>query len=271
MFFSKTCDTDGDVELPVIRLIDTGTVDSSKPDKNGNPSKVYIWSKDKYAGDHTRYYWDQIVSEIELDLQEDCQVFTKILQSGYDVWSRFANLITNKLYENSKSTVNVKKYRDIADGSYVINPNGESVLQRRNSLTECKHADGKSKLPFFEWVQNADKFELKINNEGVQYKEDFDVHYLMGRMPPIHQRDDLMQQLRRWFCEQNYIDIDVEMAEKFQLVEEIEKTDSSGQKTKELCLSSTVGVEHFRDPNLQMWGGEPEKYLWKGSPYTSST
>lgn len=108
--------------------------------------------------------------------------------------------------------MNVKKYRDIADGSYVINPNGESVLQRRNSLTECKHADGKSKLPFFEWVQNADKFELKINNEGVQYKEDFDVHYLMGRMPPIHQRDDLLQQLRRWFCEQNYIDIDVEMA-----------------------------------------------------------
>lgn len=153
----------------------------------------------------------------------------------------------------------------------MINPNGESVLQRRNSLTECKHADGKSKLPFFEWVQNAYKFELKINNEGVQYKEDFDVHYLMGRMPPIHQRDDLLQQLRRWFCEQNYIDIDVEMAEKFQLVEEIEKTDSSGQKTKELCLSSTVGVEHFRDPNLQMWGGEPEKYLWKGSPYTSST
>lgn len=200
------------MELPVIRLIDTGTVDSSKPDKNGNPSKVYIWSKDKYAGDHTRYYWDQIVSEIELDLQEDCQVFTKILQNGYDVWSRFTNLITNKLYENSKSIVNVKKYRDIADGSYVINPNGESVLQRRNSLTECKHADGKSKLPFFEWVQNADKFELKINNEGVQYKEDFDVHYLMGRMPPIHQRDDLLQQLRRWFCEQNYIDIDVEMA-----------------------------------------------------------
>lgn len=97
MFFSKTYDTDGDVELPVIRLIDTGTVDSSKPDKNGNPSKVYIWSKDKYAGDHTRHYWDQIVSEIELDLQEDCQVFTKILQSGYDVWSRFTNLITNKL------------------------------------------------------------------------------------------------------------------------------------------------------------------------------
>ena len=132
--------------------------------------------------------------------------------------------------------MNVKKYRDIADGSYVINPNGESVLQRRNSLTECKHADGKSKLPFFEWVQNADKFELKINNEGVQYKEDFDVHYLMGRMPPIHQRDDLLQKLRRWFCEQNYIDMDVEMAEKFQLVEEIEKTDSSGQKTKELFI-----------------------------------
>ena len=47
------------------------------------------------------------------------------------------------------------------------------------------------------------------------------------------------------------------------MIEEIEKTDESGQKKKELCLSSTVRVEHFRDPNLGKWSSEVEKYLWK--------
>ena len=102
MFFSKVYNHDGDVELPVIRLIDTGTVDASKLDENGNPTKVYIWSEDKSPGDHARYYWDQIVSEVELDLHEECQVFTKTLHSGYDVWSRFSNFVTNKLHENSQ-------------------------------------------------------------------------------------------------------------------------------------------------------------------------
>ena len=101
--------------------------------------------------------------------------------------------------KTAKSIVNSKKYRDIVEGSYVINPNGKSVLERRSSLIDWKHSDGKSKLPVFEWVQNADQFELKINNEGVLYKEDFNVHYLMGRIPPIDQVDDLMQQLKRWF------------------------------------------------------------------------
>ena len=268
MFFSKVYNTDGDVEVPVIRLIDTGKVDSSKPDENGNPSKVFIWSEEKSAGDNTPYYWDQIVSEVELDLPEECQIFTKTLQSGYDVWSRFTNMITKHLYENSKSIVNHKKYRDIVEGSYVIDSRGKSVLERRDSLDEWKHNDGKSKLPVFEWEQNEDKFELKINNEGVLYKEDFDVHYLMGRIPPLDQVDDLMQQLKRWFCEQNFIEIDLEMAKKFRIVEEVEKTDDTGQKKKELCLSSTVRVEHFRDPNLGRWSGEAEKYLWKEVVHT---
>ena len=208
------------------------------------------------------------MSEVELDLQEECQIFTKTLQSGYDVWSRFTNMITKHLYENSKSIVNHKKYRDTVEGSYVIDSRGKSVLERRDSLDEWKHDDGKSKLPVFEWVQNADKFELKINNEGVLYKEDFDVHYLMGRIPPLDQVDDLMQQLKRWFCEQNFIDIDLEMAKKFRIVEEVEKTDDTGQKKKELCLSSTARVEHFRDPNLGRWSGEAEKYLWKEVVHT---
>ena len=93
------------------------------------------------------------MSEVELDLHEECQVFTKTLQSGYDVWSRFSNLLTKNLYEN---IVNSKKYREFAEGSYVINPNGKSVLER-SSLIEWKHSDGKSKLPLFEWVKNADK------------------------------------------------------------------------------------------------------------------
>ena len=219
MFLAKVYNTDGDAEVPVIRLIDTGAVDSSKLDENGRPKKVFVWSDDISAGDHTRYYWDQIVSEVELDMQEECQIFTKTLQSGYDVWSRFTNILTKRMYENVTSIVNYKKYRDIVKGSYVINPNGKSFLERKDSLDEWKHDDGKSKLPVFEWVPIADKFELKINNEGVLYKEDYDVHYLMGRKPRIHQVDDLMQQLKKWFCEQNYVDIELEMAKKFKLVE----------------------------------------------------
>ena len=268
MFLAKVYNTDGDAEVPVIRLIDTGAVDSSKLDENGRPKKVFVWSDDISAGDHTRYYWDQIVSEVELDMQEECQIFTKTLQSGYDVWSRFTNILTKRMYENVTSIVNYKKYRDIVEGSYVINPNGKSFLERKDSLDEWKHDDGKSKLPVFEWVPIADKFELKINNEGVLYKEDYDVHYLMGRKPRIHQVDDLMQQLKKWFCEQNYVDIELEMAKKFKLVEEVEKTDGSGQKKKELCLSGTVRVEHFRDPNLGRWRNKVEKYLWKVVTHT---
>ena len=155
-------------------------------------------------------------------------------------------MITKHLYENSKSIVNHKKYRDTVEGSYVIDSRGKSVLERRDSLDEWKHDDGKSKLPVFERVQNADKFELKINNEGVLYKEDFDVHYLMGRIPPLDQVDDLMQQLKRWFCEQNFIDIDLEMAKKFRIVEEVEK--NRRYRTEK---ERTVLVEHCQGRTFQ--------------------
>ena len=107
MFFAKILNYDG-AEIPVIRLIDTGTVDS---DQDGNPRKVFIWSKDKKAGDHSRYYWDQIMSEAELNLDEESIVFTGTGQSGYEVWSRLVNMLSEKLHDNAKSIVNYPKFR----------------------------------------------------------------------------------------------------------------------------------------------------------------
>lgn len=111
MFFAKILNYDG-AEIPVIRLIDTGTVDS---DQDGNPRKVFIWSKDKKAGDHSRYYWDQIMSEAELNLDEESIVFTGTGQSGYEVWSRLVNMLSEKLHNNAKSIVNYPKFRALVE------------------------------------------------------------------------------------------------------------------------------------------------------------
>lgn len=82
MFLAKVYNTDGDAEVPVIRLIDTGAVDSSKLDENGRPKKVFVWSDDISAGDHTRYYWDQIVSEVELDMRKNVRFSRKHCRAG---------------------------------------------------------------------------------------------------------------------------------------------------------------------------------------------
>lgn len=61
--------------------------------------------------------------------------------------------------------------------------------------------------------------------------------------------------------EENYVDIELEMAKKFHMIEELEKTDpTTGQKTKELSLAGSARVEHFRDYNLRRW---TNTHLWK--------
>lgn len=107
------------------------------------------------------------------------------------------------------------------------------------------------------------------DNEGVQYLDSFDTHYLMQVIPPMSQASVLVDELKQWFCEENYVDIEPEMAKKFHMIEELEKTDpTTGQKTKELSLAGSVRVEHFRDYNLRRW---TNTHLWKSVTHHGKT
>ena len=257
MFFAQTLEDDGETLKPIHPIIDTGTVDVSDP---SNIRRIFMWSKDKKAGDHSRYYWDQIVSHVELDLNGDSIVFTGTRQSGYEVWARLVNMLSKSLHDHAKSIVNYPEFRKSVEKNYVIDPAGESVTEVRNHIKDWTNADGTSKLPVFEWRRVADTFELTINNKGVRYKDDYNVFYLI-RDPLVHQLDDVLNELTQWFCEENYVDIELGMAKKFHMVEETERVDPSiGQKIKALILSSSVRIEHFRDHNLKRWSNNN---LWK--------
>ena len=93
---------------------------------------------------------------------------------------------------------------------------------------------------------NADRYDLKINNEHVQYMDVFDPDFLHPF--PSQDKRSLEELTKSWLAN-NYVDTELELAKKFHLVEE--KTKSDG--TKITCLSSSVRMEHFRDPNLNLW------------------
>ena len=80
---------------------------------------------------------------------------------------------------------------------------------------------------------NADRYDLKINNEHVQYTDVFDPDFLHP-VPPQDKRS--LEELTKSWLANNHVDIELELAKKFHLVEE--KTKSDG--TKITCLSSSV-------------------------------
>ena len=65
------------------------------------------------------------------------------------------------------------------------------------------------------------------------------------------------EELTKSWLANNHLDIELELAKKFHLVEE--KTKSDG--TKITCLSSSIRTEHFRDPNLNLWKSTDD--LWR--------
>ena len=89
----------------------------------------------------------------------------------------------------------------------------------------------------------------------MQYKDVFDPDYLH----PVPDRDSRsLEELTKSWLANNHVDIELELAKKkFQLIEEKTKSDV----TKITCLSSSVRIEHFRDPNLNLWKSTDD--LWK--------
>ena len=208
MFFAQVLADDGETVIPIIRLIDTGTVDVSA---SGTIRPIWIWSKDKKAGDHSRYYWDQIVSQVELDLKEDGIVLTDTAQTGYEVWSCLTNMLSRSLHDQAKSIVNYAEFRKIVEKDYVISNSGESVTKIRKHIKFWTHSDGTSKLPVFEWKRTSDTFELIINNKGVRYQDNYPLVYLICEASSSPTRDS-MKELKQWFFEKNYVDIEVNFA-----------------------------------------------------------
>ena len=128
------------------------------------------------------------------------------------------------------------------------------MYNRGRRFEGWKDESGKGKFPHFEWVSNANRYDLKISNEHVQYKDAFDPDYLH----PVPDRDSRsLEELTESWLANNHVDIELELAKKFHLIEE--KTKSDG--TKIICLSSSVRIEHFRDPNLNLWKSTDD--LWK--------
>ena len=186
------------------------------------------------------HYWHNALCNAVVDLQKaDCTPFPTTVRSGYEIWSRFITLVMNQLYQE------MKDYYD--RGSAYLHNRG----RRFDGWTDSK---GKGKFPHFEWVQNADRYDLKINNEHVHYMDVFDPDYLA---PPAPADKRTLEALRKSWFGSNHVDIELELAKKFHLVEE--KTKSDGSKIT--CLSSSVRIEHFRDPNLNMWKSSDD--LWK--------
>ena len=164
---------------------------------------------------------------------------SRISRNGYEIWSRFINLVTNQMYQ------------EMAD----IYDYGAGYMYNRGRRFEgWKDESGKGRFPHFEWVSNANRYDLKINNEHVQYKDAFDPDYLH----PVPDRDSRsLEELTKSWLANNHVDIELELAKKFHLIEEKTKSDV----TKITCLSSSVRIENFRDPNLNLWKSTDD--LWK--------
>ena len=206
------------------------------PDEKGNPIPVRRWLNNRWQivtdKKGATQYWHNANCNAVVDMQKtDCTPFPTTLRSGYEIWSRFITLVMNQLYQE------MKDWYDRASG-YLYN--------RGRRFEGWTDALGKGKFPHFEWVQNADRYDLKINNEHVQYMDVFNPNYLLP--PPAADKRTLEELTKSWLGS-THVDIELELAKKFHLVEE--KTKSDG--TKVTCLSSSVRIEHFRDPNLDMW------------------
>ena len=230
-----------DARVPIVVR---SLVHTKVPDEKGDPLPVRRWINNRWQRAKDKkgrtQYWHVVKCNAVVDLQtEECVVFPTTVRSGYDIWSRFINLVTNQMY---------KEMKDIYDyeNGYMYN--------RGRRFEGWTDDSGKGKFSHFEWVQNADRYDLKINNEHIHFMDVFDPFYMLPR-PPLDKRtkEDLT---KRWI-NASHVDIELGVAKKFYLVEENIKSDG----TKSTCLTSSVRIEHFRDPNLNMWKSSDE--LWE--------
>ena len=66
------------------------------------------------------------------------------------------------------------------------------MYNRGRRFEGWKHESGKGKFSHFEWVLNADRYDLKINNEHVQYMDVFDPDFNQLVTPQDKRRNQLV-------------------------------------------------------------------------------
>ena len=145
-------------------------------------------------------YWHNAKCNAVVDLQKsDCTIFPRTVRSGYEIWSRFIYLVTNQMYQEIK---------DIYD-------NGVGYMHNRGTRFEgWKDESGKGKFPHFEWVTNAERYDLKINYEHMQYMDVFDPDFIH---PVPLQGSRSLEELTKTFLSSNLVDIELELAKKILL------------------------------------------------------
>ena len=166
---------------------------------DGVPIAVKRWRNNRWQTalekKRNTQFWHNAKCNAVVDLQKsDCTVFPTTVRSGYEIWSRFINLVTNQMYQEVK---------DIYDY-------GAGYMYNRGTRFEgWKDESGKGKFPHFEWVPNADRYDLKINNEHVQYMDVFDPDFVH----PVSDRDSRsLEELTKTFLSSNFVDIELELA-----------------------------------------------------------
>ena len=85
----------------------------------------------------------------------------------------------------------------------------QGIYSRGTTFEGWKDESGKGKFPHFEWVPNADRYDLMINNEHMQYMDVFDPDF----MHPVPDRDSRsLEELTKTFLSSNFVDIELELA-----------------------------------------------------------
>ena len=194
----------------------------------------------KDIGGGTLYY-HHVGGPIRLDLEELGTRFPKSIQSGYEIWTRMTNLLTDQMYRTFEAV------NDIRGGQ------GKRLSDWKSAVTKKEHH------PYFEWVPNADSYDLKINNENVEYLDVFNRTQQTSSGPITY----FLEELTILFLNENYVDIELELAKRFHIVEQVQKDGKT-----ETNLTSSVRIEHFRDPILGKAGQDPKAAgLWKVVTY----
>ena len=194
----------------------------------------------KDIGGGTLYY-HHVGGPIRLDLEELGTRFPKSIQSGNEIWTRMTNLLTDRMY---------RTFEDVND---IRGGQGKRLSDWKSAVTKKGHH------PYFEWVPNADSYDLKINNENVEYLDVFNRTQQTSSGPITY----FLEELTILFLNENYVDIELELAKRFHILEQVQKDGKT-----ETNLTSSVRIEHFRDPILEKAGQDPKAAgLWKVVTY----
>ena len=194
----------------------------------------------KDIGGGTLYY-HHVGGPIRLDLEELGTRFPKSIQSGNEIWTRMTNLLTDRMY---------RTFEDVND---IRGGQGKRLSDWKSAVTKKGHH------PYFEWVPNADSYDLKINNENVEYLDVFNRTQQTSSGPITY----FLEELTILFLNENYVDIELELAKRFHILEQVQKDGKT-----ETNLTSSVRIEHFRDPILGKAGQDPKAAgLWKVVTY----